>query len=32
MPLTKFSLGAHLDDGQLRLVYLRKSWRDVQVV
>lgn len=32
MPLTKYSLGTHLDDGLLRLLYLRKVWRDVQVV
>jgi Tfp pilus assembly protein PilN len=32
MPLTKYSLGTHLDDGQLRLLYLRKAWRDVQVI
>jgi len=32
MALTKYSLGTHLDDGLLRLLYLRKAWRDVQVV
>jgi Tfp pilus assembly protein PilN len=32
MPWTKYSLGANLEDGQLRLLYLRGTWRDVQVV
>jgi Tfp pilus assembly PilM family ATPase/Tfp pilus assembly protein PilN len=32
MPWTKYSLGASLEDGQLRLLYLRGAWRDVQVV
>jgi len=32
MPWTEYSLGANLEDGQLRLLYLRRTWRDVQVV
>jgi Tfp pilus assembly PilM family ATPase/Tfp pilus assembly protein PilN len=32
MALTKCSLGLHLDGSRLRLLYLRKAWRDTQVV